>query len=310
MNVGSRLKNVVSLSEEMFAYETLWGMPSQTQKSMKQHFSGEYARPSQVLERLISKELYPDSLNSLYAQVRDFVSKIKVRFSICLSGAFQYPAAIRSARYPAELAYYRGSIGLVESPCVSIVGARKASAEGQQRARQLARGLVERKFTIVSGLAAGIDTAAMKSAIDCGGSTIGVIGTPLSEVYPAENSELQELVATKHLLFSHVPFYRYKTEPFKSRKYYFPQRNELMAALSVATIIVEASDTSGSLTQARACLQQGRKLFILNSCFQNSQITWPKTYEARGAIRVRDWDDVWQNLKQEPASDRQSLETA
>ena len=71
-----------------------------------------------------------------------------------------------------------------------------------------------------------------------------------------------------------------------------------MAALSEATIIVEASDRSGTLTQARACLQQGKKLFILESCFENSSITWPATYEERGAIRVRDFDDIVRKLKE------------
>ncbi|MCH8253968.1 MAG: DNA-processing protein DprA, partial [Gemmatimonadetes bacterium] len=93
-------------------------------------------------------------------------------------------------------------------------------------------------YTIVSGLAEGIDTAAMKSAIASDGNTIGVIGTPLNRAYPKGNEALQENVATNHLLISQVPFYRYQHEHYKARRYYFPQRNATMAALSVSTIIV------------------------------------------------------------------------
>jgi DNA processing protein len=78
---------------------------------------------------------------------------------------------------------------------------------------------------------------------------------------------------------SEVPFVRYATEHWKLRRLYFPARNETMSALSEATVIVEASDTSGTLTQARAALKQGRKLFILDSCFDNPNISWPKRFE-------------------------------
>ena len=137
----------------------------------------------------------------------------------------------------------------------------------------------------------------MKAAMETeGGRTIGVIGTPINENYPKSNKQLQECVAQEHLLVSQVPFYHYAHEPFTHKKRYFPERNETMSALSEATIIVEASDTSGSLTQARACLQQGRKLFILNSCFENREISWPSTYEKRGAIRIRELDDILEAL--------------
>ncbi len=135
----------------------------------------------------------------------------------------------------------------------------------------------------------------MQSTLDAGGRTVGVIGTPLNKSYPKENATLQQQVADEHLLISQVPFYRYENAHWKTRRYYFPQRNETMAALSSATVIVEAGETSGSLTQARACLQQGRKLFILNSCFE-AGLKWPQTYESRGAIRVREVDDILEAL--------------
>src|SRR5690606_30700269 len=106
----------------------------------------------------------------------------------------------------------------------------------------------------------------MQATIDAGRPTVGVIGTPVNQSYPKENADLQEHVAREYLLVSQEPFYRYSIEPFPAKRRYFPERTETMAALTQATIIVEASETSGTLTQARAALRHGRKQFILNSC--------------------------------------------
>ena len=213
-------------------------------------------------------------------------------FLVSVHGDFQYPKRLREAKYPIELFYYKGDLGLLDSPCVSVVGARKCTEEGIKRTKRLVKGLVENKYTIVSGLASGIDTVAMEATITSKGNTIGVIGTPIDEYYPKENKLLQDEVSSKNLLMSQVPFYRYYKEPFLSKKRYFPERNVTMSALSFATIIVEASDTSGTLAQAKACLDQRRKLFILNSCFENPNISWPRKYEELGAIRVHDLDDI------------------
>ena len=97
---------------------------------------------------------------------------------------------------------------------------------------------------------------------------------------------------------------RYKAQGAHVNRFFFPERNKTMSALSEATIIVEASETSGTLTQARAAFDQGRKLFILESNFQNPAITWPAKFEQRGAIRVREIDDIlreFENTAQEYA---------
>jgi DNA processing protein len=267
-------------------------MSDATQKSIAQLFRAHPGTPSAVLSQLQTPEVVQGHLQTT---VLEFIQRLS-GFSVCIHGAFQYPKSLRAAQYPLELFYYRGYIELLEGRCVSVVGARKVSEDGVKRASRLARELVEAGMTIVSGLAVGVDTAAMKSAIQSGGSTIGVIGTPINQVYPRENAELQNRIAKEHLLISQVPFFRYEHQPFSTRKYYFPQRNTTMAALAEATIIVEASDTSGSLTQARAALQLGKKLFILNSCFQNPRISWPKRYESKGAIRVRSTQDILASL--------------
>jgi DNA processing protein len=282
------LKNTISPYEEMIAYETLWNKQNQSLKTLSELFKHDRALPSQILQR----SLFDDDINT----IREFL-KSKSGFSVAIHGDFQYPQKLRSAKYPLELFYYKGDIGLLERRCISIVGSRQCTKDGIKRTKKLVVELVKRNFVIVSGIALGIDTVALETAIKENGQVVGVIGTPIDQYYPPENKELQDTIAKNHLLISQVPFYRYSVEPFKSKRNYFPQRNETMSALSEATVIIEASDTSGTLTQARAALQQKRKLFILNSCFENTSIKWPHTYSERGAIRVRNTNDIISHLK-------------
>ena len=166
--------------------------------------------------------------------------------------------------------YYAGDLSLVKRPCVSIVGTRKATPRGLQRTSRLARELAEHGVVVVSGLAKGIDTAAHLSTLESGGRTIAVIGTPLTKASPVENGPLQETIWRDHLLISPFPEGR---GVFRSN---FPKRNQLMAAISDATVIVEANDDSGTLHQALACQRLGRWLFIVKSVVETR--VWPKRF--------------------------------
>jgi DNA processing protein len=178
------------------------------------------------------------------------------------------------------LVYYAGDASLLDLPSVAIVGAREVSAEGKSRAYKLARELVARGIVIVSGLAKGVDTAAHYGAIQNGGRTIAVIGTPLTKSYPAENKLLQEEIYREHLLIS--PFAP-TDSVFKGN---FPKRNRVMALLSDATVIAEASDTSGSLHQAAECLRSDRWLFIMKSVAENPELSWPANFIGKEKVAV------------------------
>lgn len=128
------------------------------------------------------------------------------------------------------------------------------------------------------------------------GRTIAVIGTPLGHHYPRPHAELQKQIARDYLLISQVPLLRYENQRVPQNRLFFPERNVTMSALTEATVIVEAGETSGTLTQARAALHQNRKLFILDSCFKRSDLTWPARFEKEGAIRVRTSADIWDAL--------------
>lgn len=277
----------ISPSWEMGAYEALWANKKATFKTIADCFRN---RPEAMPSELVSEQ----EIHAALSKVHEEISRSRVRdFGIRIHGSEDYPERLRDAAHPIEVLYYRGWWDLIDSPKrIAVVGSRSVSEDGIRRTRKLVKLLVRDGYTIVSGLAKGVDTVAHTTAIENGGSTIAVIGTPITEYYPPENKELQDLIAERFLLVSQVPIWRYATQDYRSNRLFFPERNATMSAVAQATVIVEASDTSGTLAQARAALQQGRKLFILDNCFRDPRLTWPARFLEQGAVRVTDIDDI------------------
>jgi DNA processing protein len=288
---SQRLFHAVSPLREMGAYEALWDQAKASFKVLADRFrSAPGSLPSDFVDASITDRYLEEALGIFErAGVR--------RFGIRVNGAGDYPIRLRDAVDPLELLYYQGRWELIDAPrAIAVVGTRTATDSGTRRATQLVRDLVQKGVTIVSGLARGIDTIAHEAAIEAGGSTIAVIGTPLSATYPPENRALQERIAQQYLLISQVPACRYSRQAAWGNRLFFPARNITMSALTDATLIVEASDTSGTLIQARAALAQGRKLFILDSCFADRNLIWPHKFAERGAIRVSKTEDILSSL--------------
>jgi len=280
----------ISPRREIGAYEALWLEKGATFKTLAERFAKD---PAALPSDMVASGVADACANEVFAL---FAKAGVSSFGVRINHAGDYPEKLRDARYPVELLYYQGAWELTEPRAVAVVGSRKASPDGLKRAGQIARALVKMDFTVVAGLAEGIDTAAHLSALDAGGRTIAVLGTPLNSVYPAANRELQQQIGRDQLVISQVPVLRYARQAPPQNRLFFPERNVTMSALTEATIIVEAGETSGTLTQARAAIHQGRKLFILDSCFLRPDITWPARFEAEGAIRVRTADDIWSAL--------------
>jgi len=289
------LRKPISPMKEMVAYEALWRDKKMSFKNLAHLFA---RQPSKLPSDLVPTE----SVDQLYADVKAAALNplMGYRTNLLVYGSYDYPNRLREAEEPVEVLYYSGHLDYLSTRSVAIVGTRKPSEEGLRQAEELTRYMIAQNFTIVSGLAMGIDTMAHTTAIAAGGRTIAVIGTPLDQSYPAANTELQKTIAREHLLVSQVPFIRYREQSINGNKRFFPERNKTMSALTEATIIVEAGQTSGTLIQAKAALHQGRKLFILDRCFQHKAITWPAQYEQQGAIRIRHFEDILQQL---PAAD-------
>lgn len=266
---------------ELGAYESLWDRSGTTFKTIADIFR-EY--PDSVPSDFVDEATALDYSR----RVLEATKAANVRhFGVRVHNDGEYPQKLRDAEHPLEFLYYQGWWGLVERPSVAVVGTREPTKEGISRTRKVVRCLVDRDITVVSGLASGIDTVAHTSAIEFGGQTVAVLGTPLTTVYPATNQELQKRIADEYLVISQVPVIRYSKGNPRSNRIFFPARNITMSAMTQATVIVEAGETSGTLIHARHAIKQGRQLLILESCF-NRGLSWPKKMLEKGAIRVRD----------------------
>ncbi len=187
---------------------------------------------------------------------------------------------------PKEL-YVEGILPIpLPGPRSAVIGSRKASPEGLEAAIEITRTLVSAGAVVVSGLAEGIDTSAHETAIDNGGKTIAVLGTPLNRVYPRKNRQLQEDIMRHHLAISQFPS-GYPIQPKN-----FVIRNRLMALISDASIIAEAGDSSGSLHQGWEALRLGRPLFIWSSIVNDGSLKWPKAMLEYGALELSDPEEV------------------
>lgn len=282
--------NVISPVREVGAYETLWSRFPSTAKIRSFFSSNRDLLPTQIAEE---KEIRDSEIDTILEKLPGLLPFDL--YSALFYQDFDYPNVLRKWKSAPEVLYYQGAVDLLSSRSVSVVGARKASEVGLKRARRVAKTLVGEKFTVMSGLAEGIDTAAHQAAIEAGGKTIAVIGTALWQTYPKANQSLQEQIAREHLLVSQVPLYQSSIQDFRQNRFFFPERNKTMAALSIASVIVEASETSGSLVQAKAALALGRKCFILSSCFENG-LKWPNDLLKRGAIKISEPEELISHL--------------
>jgi DNA processing protein len=291
-------ERAVSPFAEFGAYEALWDEQGASYKTLAAKFAAD--------DDLLPTDLIPRSIAIEYAnKAHNMLRDAGVdRYGVRVNGTMDYPERLREADHPLEVFTFQGWWELVDTPrSVAVVGTRNPSPEGVARTRKLVKALVDDDVTIVSGLAQGVDTAAHTAAIEHGGRTIGVLGTPLSMAYPKANAKLQREIAERHLLISQVPVVRYFNQSnLANNNHFFPARNITMSALTDATIIVEAGETSGTLVQARHALKQSRTLFILESNFNRIDLEWPHKFEERGAIRVKDYDDIRRHLFAEEAT--------
>lgn len=177
-----------------------------------------------------------------------------------------------------ERLYWQGRRALLDvGTRVAVVGSRRATAQGLAYAEAVTRQLIERDVVVVSGLALGIDTIAHKTAIEGGGKTIAVLGSGLDRYATGSNRELQDLIATAHLLVSQFPP---GTPPQPAN---FPRRNKVMALVADATIIVEAAEVSGTMHQGWEAIRLGRPVLFPSSFAKGSPPAWVQEMIKYGA---------------------------
>ena len=178
-------------------------------------------------------------------------------------GDEDYPAMLNEIPGPPEVLYVNGDIEALHQPALAIIGSRNPTEGGIRNAREFARHLAGQGFTIVSGMAQGIDAAAHQGALDAGGKTVAFLGTGIDRVYPPGNRELAHNIAKQGALVSEFPL------GAPPERWHFPARNRLISGLSLGTLVVEAARRSGSLITARLAGEQGREIFALPGSIHN-----------------------------------------
>lgn len=188
-----------------------------------------------------------------------------------------YPTGLRGIHQAPPVIFTLGTV-FADDPAVSVVGSRSASPRGLAMAADVARALVASKMTVVSGLARGIDTAAHRAALDAGGRTVAVIGTGISRVYPAENRQLQKEIADRGLVLSQF----WPDAP--PQKHTFLMRNATMSGYGLATVVIEAGETSGARAQARIAVEHGRQVILTDQVV--AQNAWAQALLGRPGVHI------------------------
>ncbi len=201
----------------------------------------------------------------------------------------RYPKLLSQIHDAPKILYCRGNLDLLESDCFAVVGTRKLTSYGKEAANNIVGGLVGAGFTIVSGLAMGIDTVAHQAALDNDGKTIAVLGSGLNEkvIYPKTNIHLTENILEKSgLLIS-----EYQPD-FKATEWTFPRRNRIISGLSKGVLVIEADKESGALITAKCALDQNRDVFAVPGSILSPRSVGPNTLIQSGAKLVMDAYDI------------------
>jgi DNA processing protein len=215
--------------------------------------------------------------------------------SVVTLGDPAYPALLLQTADPPLLLFVQGRVELLARDAIAVVGSRSPSAQGRDNARAFAAHLSRAGWTVVSGLALGIDGAAHEGGLDGVGSTIAVLGTGIDRVYPPRHRALAHRIASEGLLASEYPL---GAPPLQG---HFPQRNRLIAGLARGTLVVEAALQSGSLITARLAAEAGREVFAIPGSIHAPQSRGCHALIKQGAKLVETAADVLSELRPERA---------
>ncbi len=215
-----------------------------------------------------------------------------------------YPRPLRNIADPPPVLYLRGELLPGDELAVAVVGTRMPTVYGRQAAELFARGLAENGVTVVSGLAKGIDTHAHRAALEGGGRTLAVLGSGLDIIYPGENRKLAAEIAERGAVVSEFPL---GTQPDGVN---FPRRNRIISGLSLASLVVEAGETSGALITAEFALEQGRDVFAVPGNIFSPASRGPNRLISEGAKPACELRDLLEELNLETAVEQREARGA
>lgn len=243
---------------------------------------------------ITSKNIFFDGLNFLQTQMSQkkynqfllLFSKVDTKGISAINYLDDhYPIQLRNIYNPPALLFYQGNKNLLLSSCLAIVGSRNATDYSYRCIKGLVPKIIDR-YTVVSGLAKGVDTWAHQTALENDGDTIAVIGSPLNVCYPKENQRLQENIGHRGLILSEYPA---KT-PIKP--WHFPQRNRIIAGLSQKVIVTEAKSKSGALITAELALDSNRDVYAIPGMIDSTFSRGCNKLISQGAIPLLDFKEI------------------
>jgi DNA processing protein len=238
--------------------------------------------------RLLSEP--PDELDALVERTLEWLAQGQGRQIVTLGDAL-YPTPLLETADPPLMLHLQGRAELLAAESLAIVGSRNPTHQGVDNAREFARHLSQAGLSIVSGLALGIDGAAHEGALDGPGSTIAIVGTGLDRVYPKRHLALAHRIAEEGLMVSE---YSLGAPPIGA---HFPQRNRLIAGLTRATLVVEATLQSGSLITARMAAEAGREVYVIPGSIHAPQSRGCHALIKQGAKLVDGAQDILEDLR-------------
>ncbi|SDC11697.1 DNA processing protein [Melghirimyces thermohalophilus] len=215
----------------------------------------------------------------------------------------EYPPMLGQLPQPPWVLYVRGEVSLLSETCLAVVGSRKPTSYGRRVTRQLSREMAARGWTVVSGLATGVDGEAHRAALEAKGKTIAVMGCGVDVVYPRHHRDLYKKLVHEGAVVSEVPP---GTEPHPGL---FPQRNRIISGLSYGTLVTEAAEKSGSLITAHYSLEQGREVFSVPGLITSALSRGTNQLIQQGAKPILQVEDILEEfpyLKPDPPRESES----
>jgi DNA processing protein len=277
-----RLKNIL---DHFGNLETAWNSPPEALISAG--LPGRVVENFIVIRKQINLETIMEKANSLGVSILTWEDDT-------------YPRRLKEIAQPPPVLFVRGSINVEDDWAVSVVGTRRVTPYGRQVAMEIARFLAQNGVTVVSGLARGVDAIAHQSALQAGGRTIAILGSGVDVIYPPEHRKLADEIIRQGAVISD---YALGTQPDSSN---FPPRNRIIAGLSLATIVVEAGETSGALITAEFAAEQGRDVFAVPGSILAPQSEGTNKLIGDGARPLVRMTEILEALKLEQIPEKQA----
>lgn len=229
----------------------------------------------------------PQTLQEIDREMKA-LERMRVAVVTCLDPS--YPARLKTIPDPPPLLYVSGALDQADQHAIAVVGARRPTPAGRLLTEQLSRDLASLGFTIVSGLARGMDAAAHRGALQAGGRTIAVLGCGIDRTYPSEHQALRGQIEANGAVMTELPVGSYP------HGYHFPRRNRIISGMSLGVVVTEAAVQSGSLITARLAAEQGREVFAVPGFVREENSRGPNGLIKQGAKLVEHVGDIVEEL--------------